>query len=152
MANSPIEDTTDIATQPNALIIGRCVRVCLLTYYYTLIPAHIHVDSYAYTLPFTNFFIFLFIKLFSCLVIFSFIYWSFIHYSSSEVSPLPPFTSLLLPIPTIFSLTLSLSHLLTPNLAHFLSLFPLFISYQIIIMQHGVGLPNSVYRTCHIIL
>jgi hypothetical protein len=90
MANSPIEDTTDIATQPNALIIGRCVRVCLLTYYYTLIPAHIHLDAYAYTLPFIIFFIFLFIKLFSCLVIFlSFIDHSFITRLLKSL-PCPP--------------------------------------------------------------
>jgi hypothetical protein len=40
------------------------------------------------------------------------------------------------------------SYLLTPN---FSLSFPLY-SYQIIVMQHGVGLPDCVYRTCHIIL
>lgn len=79
MANSPIEDTTDIATQPNALIIGRCVCVCLLMYNYTLIPAHIHVDAYAYAhfrLLIFSFF-YLLTYLVGYLLFLSFIYHSF---------------------------------------------------------------------------
>ena len=83
MANSPIEDTTDIATQPNALIIGRCVCVFANVQLHTHSCTHPCRCICIRALPFINFFIFLFVNLFSWLLTFSFIYLSFVQYSSS---------------------------------------------------------------------